>query len=139
MIGDKLRAWLQIQKRRPFAWGSCDCVMFAAEWVGVVTGRDPAGPWRHSYGDASAAGRVVVQLGGWAALGHCSGWRVRADGERPVMGDVALLRQWGDPAEHRYAIAGSDGWIVKPLGGGWARVPWDRFRTVMIWECPADA
>lgn len=53
---------------RPFAWGSHDCVLFAADCVDACTGVDPAAHVRGTYACAASAARVMRAHGGLAAL-----------------------------------------------------------------------
>lgn len=54
-----------IEKRRfePFAWGSNDCALFAADAVLALTGRDYAQGWR-GYRNEFGAIKRIVQFGG---------------------------------------------------------------------------
>ena len=51
-------------RERPFAWGSHDCVMGAADAILAMTGEDPAEAWRGTYATRVGAGRVLVEHGG---------------------------------------------------------------------------
>ncbi len=57
-----LAAFLADEK--PFAWGSRDCCLFAADAVLCVTGIDPAIDFRHRYTTAKGAASVLKQYGG---------------------------------------------------------------------------
>lgn len=60
----RLQACLAERRALPFAWGSQDCVLFAADCVRACTGEDPAVEIRGSYGDALSAARVLRERGG---------------------------------------------------------------------------
>ncbi len=48
-----LYEFLDSRRMMPFEWGRNDCAMFAADWVMIATGHDPAAEWRGTYSDAS--------------------------------------------------------------------------------------
>ncbi len=52
----------------PFAWGSQDCCLFAADAVAVITGVELAARWRDQYADARSAARLLKEGGGVAAI-----------------------------------------------------------------------
>lgn len=52
----------------PFAWGSNDCCLFAADWVLAATGRDIAADYRGRYQSALPALRFVKDGGGVEAM-----------------------------------------------------------------------
>ena len=52
----------------PFAWGSNDCCLFAADWVLAATGRDIAADYRGRYSTALPALRFVEVGGGVEAM-----------------------------------------------------------------------
>jgi hypothetical protein len=75
---------------RPFAWGSQDCGLFAADGVLAITGRDPAADLRGRYKTEQGAARVIKRLGG---LGSIAAARFGAE-VWPALaqpGDVGLL------------------------------------------------
>jgi hypothetical protein len=79
---------------RPFAWGSHDCVLFAADCVAACTGVDPAADKRGTYSDAMSAARVVREHGGMAEIAaSCLGEEVAPLMAQP--GDVGLLTNEG--------------------------------------------
>jgi len=47
--------YLQSVRHNPFAWGSFDCCMFAADCIKAMSGVDPAAPFRDAYTDAATA------------------------------------------------------------------------------------
>lgn len=57
-----LAAFLADEK--PFAWGSRDCCLFAADAVLFITGIDPAIDFRNRYTTAKGAARVLKKYGG---------------------------------------------------------------------------
>lgn len=102
----RLEALVQARAATPFAWGSFDCCLFAADVVQALTGVDPAARLRGTYATAPQALRrlharggvhaiasmalglavpvalarvgdvVQVEVGGHAALGVCNGTSV---------------------------------------------------------------
>ena len=46
---EHLIAFLSERRGRPFAWGSNDCCLFAADWIRTATGYDPAAKVRGTY------------------------------------------------------------------------------------------
>jgi len=52
-----------------FAWGKCDCAMFAAGAVEAMTGINPAADVRGKYKSQAGAGRAIKQAG-FADLGE---------------------------------------------------------------------
>lgn len=56
------------RRSRPFVWGQHDCCLFAADWVALATGHDPAEVWRGRYDSALAAHRIAAPFGGIGGL-----------------------------------------------------------------------
>jgi hypothetical protein len=65
---DLLAAYIESKRSEPFAWGSNDCCLFAADWVQIATGHDIAAQWRGSYTTALGARRALDEGGGIEAL-----------------------------------------------------------------------
>jgi hypothetical protein len=55
------------RRNEPFAWGSNDCCLFAADAVIAITGEDPAKDLR-GYSTALQAARIVKAHGGMAQM-----------------------------------------------------------------------
>lgn len=89
----RLPAFLSAATGRRFAWGTHDCMLFAADWVRELHGIDPAAPWRGTYGSADEAKTIVDNAGGMAPLIHAAvtplGWQGVGGAAR---GDIALVR-----------------------------------------------
>lgn len=51
-------------RRTPFAWGTSDCVIFAADCAKALTLADPAADYRGKYSDAAGATAIITSLGG---------------------------------------------------------------------------
>ena len=63
-----LAQFIEARRAQPFAWGSNDCCIFAADWVEICTGEDHAKVWRGRYTSALGAARVLDEAGGVEAL-----------------------------------------------------------------------
>ena len=63
-----LAQFIEARRAQPFAWGSNDCCIFAADWVEICTGEDHAKAWRGRYTSALGAARVLDEAGGVEAL-----------------------------------------------------------------------
>jgi len=103
--------------RTPFAWGTHDCCLWAADCVRAISGQDPATGLRGSYSDAAGAARLVTQLGGLHALGSRAGPSIR-----PLMagvGDVGLVDHDG---RQTLAVCIGTGWLA-PAKDGLAVLP----------------
>lgn len=70
---ERLQALVVARLAEPFAWGSNDCCLFAADAVAAETGADPAAPYRGTYDDERGAMRLVRSLGGLAAIATLGG------------------------------------------------------------------
>jgi hypothetical protein len=63
-----LAQFIEQRREQPFAWGSNDCCIFAADWVQLCTGVDYAKAWRGRYSSGLGAVRVLDEAGGVEAL-----------------------------------------------------------------------
>ena len=78
--------------KRKFDWAQSNCFLICADWVLLVTGRDPASPWRGRYKTKHEAFRLIREQGGPVALATKAMERVKFIlTEVPSAGDVALV------------------------------------------------
>lgn len=123
----ELAAFLRDGASQPFAWGVCDCCLWATGWVAERTGIDPAPDLRGAYATELGAARHVAREGGFLEM-----WRMRmaragfAETDDPQMGDVGVVRlSSGLTAAVRtrigWATKGQAGIVVTP---GVAAVAW---------------
>jgi hypothetical protein len=63
-IAAELARFIEERRNQPFAWGSNDCCLFAADWVARATGRDPAAHYRGTYSSGIGAQRIIDKAGG---------------------------------------------------------------------------
>ena len=82
-----LARFIEERRRMPFAWGSNDCCLFAADWVLAATGRDIAADYRGRYSSALPALRFVEAGGGVEAMIERAGGG-RVDAKLARRGDV---------------------------------------------------
>lgn len=60
----RLRETVEAARRKPFAYGSHDCLLFAADAILAMTGVDLAAPVRGSYHDAEGAAAALAAFAG---------------------------------------------------------------------------
>jgi hypothetical protein len=58
-IHAELDRYIAARRRVPFAWGSNDCCLFAADWVAIVLGRDVVPDLRGQYDSDIGAARLA--------------------------------------------------------------------------------
>lgn len=91
------------RRSTPFAWGSHDCCLWAADCVQAITGNDFAASYRGRYDDAKGAAELLVHAGGVGAIASAAlGAPVPVS--RATVGDVVLVQQEG-----RKALAACNG------------------------------
>lgn len=123
----KLANYLRDLRDKPFAWGVHDCALFACNSVELITGRDPAAPFRGLYNDKRSAYIALKKFagGGLAETAEKIGINMGFPENAPNFqqrGDVALCDNGGEDAlgvidlTGRYVmIAGEHGMVRKPL------------------------
>lgn len=87
----RLAAALEAARDKPFAWGSHDCGLFAADCVLAMTDVDPAAAYRGQYADEEGARATMLAL---SSGGLRAAW-TKALG--PAMNNVRMARR-GDVA-----------------------------------------
>lgn len=122
----RLRGWEQrlaaattAALRRPYAWGSHDCALFAADCVLAVTGEDFAAEFRGQYDTDQSARRLLAQLG-CEDVGDLAGRFLPEIEPRDARrGDVVMM-----PGKMGAFLAIVDGrTAVGPVSRGLAHVP----------------
>lgn len=122
----RLSAYLQARRLMPFAWGSNDCMLFAADAVLAMTDTDPAARWR-GYKTREEAEEIMHLAGGPDALLTEA---LGVAGVRPVLlagrGDIVTMKLDGgvtvgvvDDTGERIASVGEQGIMRLPLQRGW--------------------
>lgn len=115
----RFAAFASSRRAMPFAWGSNDCSLFAADAVLAITGRDLAADLRGTYDSARGASRILHERGGMRAIATAALGPEVATGFAAV-GDVLLMNT---PEGEGLAIcngghaigAGPHGALVMPL------------------------
>lgn len=105
----RLARYVDAHRDMPFAWGSFDCVRFAAGWVREATGSDPVEGL--DWADERSALRVLESLGGLqaavetrfgAAISCALAWRgdlvLHEMSRRPGLG-VCVGAEFAAPSE----------------------------------------
>ena len=97
VITDALEAWRERAEAACWDWAGWNCLLAAADWAEMLTGRDPAADWRGRFDNEASAMRAVRAAGGMAALAAAAleplGW-ARTNDPRP--GDLAVVRLLAD-------------------------------------------
>lgn len=110
-------ALVRARMATPFAWGSHDCCLWAADAVRAQTGVDPAKPWRGTYSTARGARDLVQQLGGLPAIGALAGPAVPP--LTAQAGDIGLVQHEG---RDLLAVCAGPLWLA-PAAAGLAALP----------------
>jgi hypothetical protein len=116
---ERLAELIQQRLASPFAWGSNDCCLFAADAILATTGEDPAAALRGAYSDAAGAlgvlnGRQPADLAGellgdplpTPALAHRGDIVCHETDGRQTLG-VCVGDQWCAP--------GDEGLVFQPM------------------------
>ena len=119
LLDRHLREW----RRRPFAWGTADCVRLAAGWVALITGRDPVAATAGRYAGCREALRLMVAATGTADLVAATSVILGPPLEIPLtarLGDVVALATSAGPAlgicaGDAVAAPGPAGLVRRPL------------------------
>jgi hypothetical protein len=110
-----LQEYLLAAASRPFDWGDCDCALFAAGWVRIVRGVDPAADLRGTYSTRNGAYLLMRAEGGLLAVIER---RMAAHGftetQKPGAGDVGIVTAFQAAA---CAIKTRSGWACKTERG----------------------
>jgi hypothetical protein len=118
-------AWIAGREAVPFAWGTNDCVTFAAGAVAALTGADPLGGIS-AWSDERSAVRALAQRGGLAEA--VSGMLERVPVAMAMRGDVGMVEGALGPA--RVIIEGLT--LVGPGPDGIER--WRRECLIDAWS-----
>lgn len=123
-----LHACVAERLHKPFAWGSQDCCLFAADCVFSVTGVDPAADLRGAYANEREAARVLQAHGGVVELAiQRLGPVVRTLQAQP--GDVGLTQQEG---RHTLAVCMGAHWLAPGADGLVTVMP---AQVLRAWRC----
>ncbi len=90
---ERLSELVEARRYESFAWGAHDCALFAADAVALVTGSDPAKPWRGRYlTETEAEALIAGDLGELAAGALGAIGAVACEPVFAQRGDVALVQ-----------------------------------------------
>jgi hypothetical protein len=86
----------------PFAWGTHDCALFAADGVQAITGVDIAAAFRGKYTDEAGALAAIKSITGGSTVADAAAWCAAQHGilelPRPLFaqrGDLVVLEDAG--------------------------------------------
>jgi len=98
-----LETFLHSRVATPFAWGSHDCCLFAADAILEVTGIDIADDFRGRYADEAGAFALIESVTGGAtvadAAAHCAAKHGFTEHRFPLMaqrGDLVVMNNGGN-------------------------------------------
>lgn len=126
-FAEKLAQFTTSRRLMPYAWGTNDCVTFAADAVQAVTGTDPIPELRGAWDDESGAMAVLEAQGGLVAAMDAR--FPRREVNFAQRGDLVLIKDAnGQPSlgvcVGRDAVApGVDEMLLTPIGK--ARIAWE--------------
>lgn len=80
---------IEQRRRMPYAWGSNDCALCAADLVHAMTGEDFGAAFRGRYSDEAGARQILAELGHESLRNLVDAFLPRGTG-RAKRGDVVL-------------------------------------------------
>jgi hypothetical protein len=98
----ELDSFLRQSKSVPFAWGSNDCCLFAANAIEAMTGVDIADDFRGKYADESSAFALIASVTGGTTVADAAAWCVKKHG----------LSEWLDAAARPLPLMAKRGDLV---------------------------
>lgn len=123
-----LDGFLRARARQPFAWGSNDCALFAADGVLAMTGVDIAAEFRGLYDSAAGAREAIRSVCGGEGLAAAAAWCAERHGlpEWPTplyarRGDLVLINENGSLIAGLVHLTGRH--VVTPGSEGLLRHP----------------
>ena len=87
----RFEAFVAARRSAPFAWGSNDCAIFAADCVQAITGTDPAPAGLRDHRTAKQALRALKHYGGLVGVASAALGAPMA-ALRATVGDVVLAK-----------------------------------------------
>lgn len=128
-LTEEFHDFLITRRGMPFAWGSNDCALFAADAIEAITGTDIAAEFRGKYTNELGALRAVKEISGGKtfrdATAYCASKHGLVEYEYPLMakrGDLVIVRN-GD-GEEITGVVGLDGrYVLSPGDAGLVQLP----------------
>ncbi len=135
----RLHAFIESRRSAPFAWGTHDCCIFAADWVLALTGKDIAADFRGKYHDEASCIALLKGMG-YADAGAMMLDQLEAKWKLPVVpptfahrGDLIQVQQPSGPALCVVGLNGKHAHGVSGSGLVRLRTYWDATRA---WRIP---
>lgn len=126
---ERLTAFIQLRRSMPYAWGTNDCVVFAADAVHAVAGFDPIEGIRGLWNDEATANQILAEQGGLIAATDRLFLR-QSSTSFYQRGDICLLLMepnltptLGVCAGPYAAAPGPEGMVLVPMSE--VRIIWD--------------
>jgi len=66
--------FLLARRHTPFAWGSNDCALFAADGIQAITGTDIAADFRGKYSDEAGAMAAIKSIANGSTIADAAAW-----------------------------------------------------------------
>jgi len=95
---DALSEYIERKRRAPFAWGSNDCCLFAADWILMATGCDLAASFRGQYSSALGAMRMLRPFGNAVGIAVSDARLSEVDNTKAQRGDIVSKHTLKGPA-----------------------------------------
>jgi hypothetical protein len=112
-----------------FAWGVCDCVLFAADWCVKLTGKDPVASIRGRYSDKAAAYIIMRDEFQNEPEKQVDLFFERVEPNYTQKGDVALCDLDG---KRTFGIVGARGFVFFKMSKG--IVATKKVEKLIVWR-----
>lgn len=120
-------AFLSRRCEIPFAWGTNDCALFAADAIEAITGTDIAAAFRGKYSDQAGALATVKEVCGGVSVVDAAAWCAAQyeleELASPLMaqrGDLVVVRNGENEIA---AVVGLTGQVAAMTESGWVQLP----------------
>lgn len=120
-------AFLSSRRDTPFAWGTNDCALFAADAIEAITGTDIASDFRGKYSDQAGAFATVKAVCGGSTVADAAAYCAEKHGleewKYPLMaqrGDLVVVENGGTTIA---AVVGLSGHVAAMTEDGWVQLP----------------
>lgn len=116
-----LGSFLEAAGARGLVWGENDCLMMAANWLLLLSAKDPAAEWRGTYDDQDGAARILAREGGIQAIMAKGATAIGAYLVSPLLAATGavgvVLVPAGETMVEAAAIRTGIGWAVLDADG----------------------